>query len=130
MAKLGIQQTTEALDAALHLAKRIIEIKKKGMSGLNDLLALYTEVKTGIEGGDQIPAEMKDLDPEEMEALLKRSLIGSAGIMEALGAQNYQPYALFAAEVLEAGKTSYTAFLPVVDRWKQMQALRAAPKAE
>ncbi len=129
MAKLGIQQTSEALDASLHLAKRIIEIRKKGVGGLNDLLALYTEVKTGIEGGDQIPAEMKDLDPEEMEALLKQSLIGSAGILEALGAQNYQPYAVFAAEVLEAGKTSYSAFLPVVERWKQIQALRQQPQA-
>lgn len=122
--KLGIQQTTEALTSALHLAKRIIEIRKKGIGGMADLVSLYGEIRTGIEGGDQIPAEMKDLDPAEMEALLKVSLIESAGILEALGAKNYQPYALFAAEVMEAGKTSYTAFIPVVERWKQIQAAK------
>jgi len=125
--KRGIKETSEAFSGGIDLAIKIIEIRKEGLSGLPKLASLYGEIQAAIQGGDQIPAEMKDLDSEEIKALIKLSVLKMNDLFAALGAKAAGPMLLVVAEAVEAGELTYTTWKPIVEK---VQALRAAPKAE
>ena len=121
--KRGIKETSEAFTAGIDTAIKIIEIRKEGVAGLPKLAALYGEVQAAIQGGDQIPAEMKDLDPEEIKALIKLTLLKTNDLLNALGASAAGPLLLVVAEAVEAGEQTYTTWKPIIEK---IQALRAA----
>lgn len=123
--KRGIKETTEALTAGIDTAIKIIEIRKEGMSGLPKLASLYGEVQAAIQGGDQIPAEMKDLDAEEIKALVKLTLLKANDLLVALGAQSAGPLLLVVAEAVEAGEQTYTTWKPIVEKIQALRQVRA-----
>lgn len=123
--KLGIKESTEAIKATFATVRKIWEIKKEGVAGLPKLLTLYNELEAGIRGGDQIPAEMKDLDAEEIKQVLELATTEMGQTLETVGVKGIAPYLKITAKAVAAGEVAYTAFKPVVE---ELNALRNAPK--
>lgn len=123
--KRGVKETVEAVTAGFDTAIKIIEIRKEGVAGLPKLASLYGEVQTAIQGGDQIPAEMKDLDAEETKALIKLTLLKTNDLLTALGANTAGPLLMVVAEAVEAGEQTYTTWKPIIEKLQALRAVRA-----
>lgn len=72
MEKVGLKETKEVLDAAKGLVLDSLKAAEDGLS-LDDLNVLFKNLeplKNAIQGADQIGAEFKDLDVEEIKELV------------------------------------------------------------
>lgn len=76
----GIKESMEVLDAVEVLLKDLKKILADGKISFGDigiifdLLGQFQVLNLGLQGADQVPAELKDLDPAESELLLAKAL--------------------------------------------------------
>lgn len=116
----GIKETTEAVQGVFAVVRKGFEIRSEGVAGLPKLIAIYPQVQAGIAGSDQIDDELKELDEAEVKALFKLAVTEMGLTFEAAGLKRFSPYLLLMAEAVEAGETTYTAFKPVIEKFKAL----------
>lgn len=88
--KTGIRNTTEiiALAAALGIAVRNAQSDGKvNASDIGELIAVVPRIAPAIEGADEIPAELRDLDPAEAEQLKQQVVTAVGSISDAKAAR-------------------------------------------
>jgi hypothetical protein len=122
---MGTKESEEAIKAVFSTVRKIWEIKKEGVSGLPKLLTLYNDLEAGIRGGDQIPAEMKDLASDEIKAIIALSTTEMGLTLEAVGIKGIAPYLKLTAKAVSASEGTYMTWKPIVE---EINALRNAPK--
>lgn len=90
--KVGVAESKEVLEGALLLAAKIIvEVKaKKGIVEIGADLLGDSELRAAlvklIDGVEKVPAEVKDLDEDEVVELVVAAAQGSLKIVKALKA--------------------------------------------
>jgi hypothetical protein len=70
----GIKETSEAVVYFIHAIKvgsEILEDEKLAIDDFMSMLNLFKGLNEAISGGGDIPAEIKDLDLEELDALIQ-----------------------------------------------------------
>lgn len=78
--KVGIKESLEVLDAVEVLLQDLKKVLADGRIGLGDvgvifdLLKQFPTLNAGIQGADQVPAEIKDLDTDEAQLLIAKAL--------------------------------------------------------
>lgn len=83
----GIQQSLEIFDLGDSVAKAVIESKSDGDIDWMDIpkfAPVVSAAKRAADGSDQIPVELKDLSPEEIEQLVVRAHKTVANLVAAL----------------------------------------------
>jgi hypothetical protein len=120
--KRDIKNSKEALQGFFALAIQIAQIKKEGVAGLPKLIGLFDSLKAGIEGGDQIPLELKDLDLQEFNELAKVGLIGTGEVLREFGAANANKYVALATKSLDAGNKIIAIVEPLVGEFKSIRS--------
>jgi len=77
---VGIKESLEVLEAVKVLLASVKKVLADGKVGLGDigvvfeLLRQLSVLNAGVQGADQVPVELKDLDPAEAEALVAKAL--------------------------------------------------------
>lgn len=77
---VGIKESLEVLAAVEVLLKDLKKVLADGKIGFGDvgvifdLLGQFQVLNAGLQGADQVPAELKDLDSAEAEVLVARAL--------------------------------------------------------
>ncbi len=70
---MNIKETRELFDAAKAFAVGAKEVMADGKANLRDLptiMHLWGPLQVAVDGANLVPAELKDLDPEEAKVLL------------------------------------------------------------
>lgn len=104
----GIKETKELLQLLITTASVAVDVNKNGVFDRGVIAQLSTYVPKafkGIKGINQIPAELKDLDQQEIDEL-------SAMVINAFGSHITSQKALKVIEtLLELAKSSYQVYL-------------------
>lgn len=75
-----VKESVEVLDAVKVLLQDLKKVLADGKIGLGDVGVVFDLLKqlpvlnAGLQGADQIPAEMKDLDAEESALLVAKAM--------------------------------------------------------
>lgn len=76
----GIKESMEVLDAVEVLLKDLKKMLADGKIGLGDIGVVFDLIgqlgtlNAGVQGANQVPAELKDLDPEESAQLAAKAM--------------------------------------------------------
>jgi isocitrate lyase len=90
---IGIQNIIEVIQAGGAMSREAIKIKKEGVaSAITDIITLIPTLKAAAGDASQIPAEAKDIDPQEAEQL---AAVISAEIKQTLIAAGVDPSSNF-----------------------------------
>lgn len=88
--KTGIKETLELLESMEALAVAGAKIAKDGKLSPADLTVIYdlllksSSISEGFKGIKELPAEMKDLDASEIEAIISKTFVSINKVKEVL----------------------------------------------